>query len=224
MEPLPEDCYTRPINLPEGKVLSGARWTLLRACQSEVELNLYFLLSFSDHAAAAASAARLPACGGVSAPPKTQTPPDEALTALQGQHHFRLLMFHIYQSLSFYRLYLHESFFFFSFFRNASTTWASQSLILLQSSLKFSWWLCECCSSVWNFFLGEVKQFIVKYKCSLVGWLYQEVRTFFMQMHEHIRWRRFSLCAFSSFCFVFRSLDIRSLWLNVLWSVIVVVC
>ncbi|MEQ2177164.1 hypothetical protein GOODEAATRI_001022 [Goodea atripinnis] len=47
VEPLPEDCYTRPVSLPE---------------------------------------AGLPTCRSLSAAPQTQTPPDEALAALQGQY------------------------------------------------------------------------------------------------------------------------------------------
>lgn len=51
-------------------------------------------LPHSDDAPPAPPAARLPASGGVSAAPQAQTPPDEALAALQGENtHLRLFQF-----------------------------------------------------------------------------------------------------------------------------------
>lgn len=41
----------------------------------------------SDYTPPAASPARFPTRLGIAAPPQTQTPPDEALTPLQGEHH-----------------------------------------------------------------------------------------------------------------------------------------
>lgn len=89
VEPLPEDCYTRPISLPEGRIfvkkhllITLRRW-LRRICVCRCVC--------SDHAAPAAAAAGLPACRSFSAPPQTQTPADEAFAALQGQYSSAIL-------------------------------------------------------------------------------------------------------------------------------------
>lgn len=90
VEPLPEDCYSRAVSLPEGTVLfksntfyashCGLSWT----CAPPHPL--------SDHAAPEAPAARHPACRSLSAPPTAQTPPDEALPSLPGQDYSKLLL------------------------------------------------------------------------------------------------------------------------------------
>lgn len=84
VEPLPEDCYTRPISLPEGEAHqeSSQLW-VLRVLRVNPDFSR--LPSFSHNTPPAPPAAWLPASGGVSASPQAQTPPDEALAAVQGK-------------------------------------------------------------------------------------------------------------------------------------------
>lgn len=89
VEPLPEDCYSRPISLTEGVLCAS----LSHQCRPFIIRNLditeVFMCPPSDNAPPAASPARFPTRVGVSAPPQTQTPSDEALAALQGEPRFR---------------------------------------------------------------------------------------------------------------------------------------
>lgn len=57
--------------------------------------------------------------------------------------------------------------------RNVNTTWASQSLILHQSSLRFSWWLCEYRpGSAQNIFSCYWTCFSIQWKISISLELY----------------------------------------------------
>lgn len=141
VEPLPEDCYSRPISLTEGvfALASQQCWSFLIRIQTSPKFScvlpvttLRQRLLQPDFQPAWASQLhprhkhllmkRSLRCRvsdlSLSQPMKSVA----ATSALPLRSH----------SLS-------QS----SSHRNVSTTWASRSLIPLQSSLKFSWWLCE---------------------------------------------------------------------------------
>lgn len=85
VEPLPEDCYSRPISLTEGVCARRPLTPVLIIYHPNWDVTEVFTCPPSYDAPPAASPARFPARVGVPAPPQTQTPPDEALAALQGE-------------------------------------------------------------------------------------------------------------------------------------------
>lgn len=90
VEPLPEDCYSRPISLTEGVCARRPLTPVLIIYHPNWDVTEVFMCPPSNDAPPTASPARFPARVGVPAPPQTQTPPDEALAALQGEPRFSI--------------------------------------------------------------------------------------------------------------------------------------